>query len=155
MPVCVIAGNDTAICCFGLGELLSLVWNNFLSNAIQFTPAGGAITVRLFLEKRAPPNPGCTADNARFAKAGSRTPETQSFICVSVQDTGCGMDERTKAHVFDKFFQGDTSHAAQGNGLGLALAARVAAICGGTLSVESAPGTGSTFLFACPAQIGS
>ncbi len=103
------------------GELLSLVWNNFISNAIKFTPQGGKICVKL-----------------------ERLPEA---ICVSVQDSGCGMDEHTKAHVFEKFFQGDTSHATQGNGLGLALAARVAAICGGSIGVESESGTGSRFYF--------
>ncbi len=103
------------------GALLSLVWNNFLSNAIKFTQGGGKICVRLFQE--------------------------EDKICVSVQDSGCGMDEKTRAHVFDKFFQGDTSHATQGNGLGLALAARVASICGGKITVESEAGKGSTFYF--------
>ena len=112
--------------------LLGLVWNNFISNAIKFTPEGGTVAVRL-----------------------EQLPGQQDghgVIRVSVRDTGCGMDERTKAHVFEKFFQGDTSHAAQGNGLGLALAARAAAICGGSISVESAPGKGSTFVFDMPGK---
>ncbi|MBR1639201.1 MAG: HAMP domain-containing histidine kinase [Treponema sp.] len=104
------------------GELLSLVWNNFLSNAIKFTPEGGRILVSL-------------------------TRMEGDLIRISVKDSGCGMDEHTRNRVFEKFFQGDTSHATQGNGLGLALAARVAAICGGKIGVESEPGKGSEFYF--------
>lgn len=103
------------------GQLLSLIWNNFISNAIKFTPEGGKITVRL-------------------QRLGEQ-------IQVSVQDSGCGMDEKTKAHIFEKFYQGDTSHGTKGNGLGLALAARVADICKGKIRVESEMGQGSLFYF--------
>ncbi len=103
------------------GQLLSLIWNNFISNAIKFTPEGGKITVRL-------------------QRLGQQ-------LQVSVQDSGCGMDEKTKVHIFEKFYQGDTSHATKGNGLGLALAARVADICKGKIRVESELGHGSVFYF--------
>ncbi len=103
------------------GQLLSLIWNNFISNAIKFTPENGKITVRL-------------------QKLGE-------LIQVSVQDSGCGMDEKTQSHIFEKFYQGDTSHATKGNGLGLALAARVADICKGKIRVESHPEKGSVFYF--------
>ena len=94
---------------------------NFISNAIKFTPENGKITVRL-------------------QKLGE-------LIQVSVQDSGCGMDEKTMSHIFEKFYQGDTSHATKGNGLGLALAARVADICKGKIRVESHPEKGSVFYF--------
>lgn len=100
-------------------ELLSLVWINLLSNAIKFTPEGGTITLKL-------------EDEADCA-------------IVTVSDTGCGMDEKTKAHIFDKFYQGDTSHATEGNGLGLALVQRILQITGGALQVDSIPGQGSVF----------
>lgn len=100
-------------------ELLSLVWNNLFSNAVKFTADGGKIAVSL-------------------RKEGE-------YAVVNVTDTGCGMSSEVGAHIFEKFYQGDTSHAAQGNGLGLALVKRVIDITGGEISVESAIGKGSTF----------
>lgn len=100
-------------------ELLELVWNNLLSNAIKFTPPGGKITVRLRTEGE--------------------------MAVIDVSDTGCGIGADVGKHIFEKFYQGDSSHATQGNGLGLALVKRVADIVGGDISVESEPGLGSTF----------
>ena len=100
-------------------ELLSLVWNNLFSNAVKFTGAGGRISLRL---------------------------ETQGELAVvRVSDTGCGIPPEVGRHIFEKFYQGDPSHATQGNGLGLALVKRVAEIVGADISVESAVGVGSTF----------
>ena len=100
-------------------ELLSLVWNNLISNAVKFTPEGGTIGVSL--------------------KADEKN------VVVQVRDTGCGIDPETGKHIFEKFYQGDTSHATQGNGLGLALVKRVVDILQGEISVQSTPGQGSTF----------
>ena len=100
-------------------ELLSLVWNNLLSNAFKFTPAGGMVSLSM------------TA--------------TAHHAVVQVRDTGCGMSAETGAHIFEKFYQGDTSHAMRGNGLGLALVKRVVDIVHGEISVESELGAGTTF----------
>lgn len=98
---------------------LEIVWNNILSNAIKFTPSGGKISISL---KR------------RNDKA-----------VVKISDTGCGMDKETGKHIFDKFYQGDTSHAKEGNGLGLALVKKAIDVIGGEIAVESEPGKGTTF----------
>ena len=100
-------------------ELLSLVWNNLISNAVKFTPEGGTIGIRLR--------------------------EENGHVIVAVSDTGCGIKPEVGQHIFEKFYQGDTSHATQGNGLGLALVKRVVDILNGEISVQSAYGQGTTF----------
>lgn len=100
-------------------ELLALVWNNLFSNAFKFTPPEGKVTVSL------------RADN--------------EFATVIVSDTGCGMTSDVGEHIFEKFYQGDTSHSSQGNGLGLALVKKIIDILHGEITVESTVGLGTTF----------
>ncbi len=106
-------------------EMLALVWNNLISNAIKFTPDGGEITVRMRV--------------------------TDRFVTVEVQDNGVGMTDEVRRHVFEKFFQGDPSHGKSGYGVGLAIVSRVVELCHGKVEVESSLGKGSLFRVTLPA----
>ena len=105
-------------------EMLGIVWSNLISNAVKFTPDGGKITLSV-------------------KKLGN-------IAVVSVTDTGCGMDEETIKSIFRKFYQGDTSHATEGNGLGLALVRRIVDIHSGSIDVRSEKNNGSTFAVTLP-----
>ena len=119
-----LSGMADTAALFGFLFLLTLVWNNLFSNAVKFTDAGGSIHVSL------------------------RHTGTQAEVCVT--DTGCGMSPETGRHIFEKFYQGDTSHAMAGNGLGLALALRVLQLNDYKIEVESEPGRGSKFTVIIP-----
>ena len=86
-------------------EMLSHVWINLISNAIKFTPKGGKITFRL--------------------KSG------ENGKIFEIEDTGDGMSDAVKARIFEKFYQGDSSHATKGNGIGLNIVQRILTLAGG------------------------
>lgn len=100
-------------------NLLEIVFNNLISNAIKFTDKNGKITISL--------------------------KQNKTHAIIKVQDTGCGISKEVGEHIFDKFYQGDTTRSCEGNGLGLALVKKVIDIIGGEISVESKVGVGSTF----------
>lgn len=104
--------------------MLEIVWFNLLSNAIKFSEPGGKITMK------------------QTSELGS--------VTVSISDTGCGMDGETMKHIFDKFYQGDTSRSSEGNGLGLAITSKVVEKLGGKINVNSELGNGSTFTVVLP-----
>ena len=109
---------------YGCESLLTHVWSNLLGNAIKFSPDGGEIQLRLLDQKQC--------------------------VVVSVTDHGCGMTPEVQARIFEKFYQADTSHKAQGNGLGLSLVKRIVELSDGVIEVSSKPGEGSTFRVILP-----
>ena len=100
-------------------SLLEIVFSNLISNAVKFTEPGGRVSVSLT--------------------------ERDDRAIITVSDTGCGMSKEVGMRIFEKFYQGETSHSAEGNGLGLALVKRVIDILGGEISVSSELGKGSCF----------
>lgn len=106
--------------CLSDPSLLEIVWNNLLNNAIKFTEPGGTVGIKLAVVK-------------------------EEHILVTISDTGCGMAEETCRRIFDRFYQGDTSHAGEGNGLGLALVRRVLDLVDGDIQVESKVSVGTEF----------
>lgn len=101
----------------GEAYMVEQVWINLLSNAVKFTPRGGEIGVRLFVEGGLP--------------------------VVEISDNGIGIAEEDLPKIFDKYFQ--SSHDKDGNGLGLAVCKRVIGLCGGSISVQSKRGEGTRF----------
>ena len=120
LDACTVSGN---------ADYLAQLWLNLLDNAVKFSPHGGRVSLALY--------GGRTGEEGRTASAD------EAVIWIS--DEGCGMDSATMAHIFDRFYQGDSSHASKGSGLGLALCKRIAELHGGTVDVQSAPGKGAVF----------
>jgi signal transduction histidine kinase len=114
---------DSVICC-GNKELLAQVWQNLIGNAIKFVSDKG--NIRVLLRQK------------------------QNAIVVSVVDNGPGMSKEVMGRIYEKFYQGDTSRASSGNGLGLTLAKRIVDLHGGTISVSSKEGKGTTFTVSLP-----
>lgn len=108
----------------GDADLLQQVWINLFSNAIKFSPQGGEISIEV--------------------------KQKGDFAIVRVLDEGCGMDEHTLNHIYDQFYQGDSSHITEGNGLGLSIVQRIVQLCEGEISVYSRPDEGSTFTVKLP-----
>lgn len=104
--------------------LLKQVWINLLDNGIKFSPELGKLSISL------------------HKKDGT--------VIFKVQDHGPGMDLATADLIFTKFYQGDTSHQSEGNGLGLALVKKIVELHHGAVTVESSTGKGSTFIVVLP-----
>ncbi len=98
---------------------LELIFNNLISNAIKFTDNKGHINITLKAQNE--------------------------YVVFTVKDDGLGMNKEVGAHIFEKFYQGDTSHSIEGNGLGLPLVKKVIDVMGGEIDVESEECKGSKF----------
>lgn len=108
----------------GEESLLLHVWLNLIGNALKFTSYKGRLAVSLKKEKNA--------------------------AVVRISDDGIGMTEETKKHIFEKFYQGDSSHRGQGNGLGLALCDQIIKLAGGKIECQSELNKGTTFTVTLP-----
>ena len=109
---------------YGNKNVLHHVWSNLLSNAIKFSPNGGTIKMRLYKENEK--------------------------IVFLIEDNGPGLSEEAKKHLFDKFYQADTSHKEEGNGLGLALVKKILSLCDGEISAENMKDGGCRFTVTLP-----
>ena len=109
---------------YGSEALLAQVWSNLLDNAIRYSPRAGTIQVHLH--------------------------SAQAYVLVSVSDHGEGMSQEVCKHIFEKFYQGDPSRQAEGNGLGLALVKRIVELSRGDVSVHSQVGAGAVFSVRLP-----
>ena len=111
---------------FGDESLTFHIFNNIIDNAIKFDPVGAELKIRL-------------AKNDRE-------------IVFSVEDRGPGIPEEAMAHIFDKFYQTDSSHKAEGNGLGLPLVKRITDLLGGCVKAENREGGGCRFTVILPIE---
>lgn len=105
-------------------EIMQHLWINLLNNSIKFTPEGGEIKIKLY--------------------------EKNSSIVAIIQDNGIGMDEETKNRIFEKYYQGDTSHHTKGLGIGLSICNRIITLCNGSITVQSKLNEGSQFTITLP-----
>jgi len=108
----------------GNEEMMSHVWVNLISNAVKFSPPRGRLEL------------SCLRRDSR--------------VIVTIRDNGPGMDAATQARIFEKFYQGDSAHATEGNGLGMPLVKRIVDLCGGTIHIQSAPSQGTSFTVTLP-----
>ena len=97
--------------------LLEIVWNNLLQNAVKFNNDGGLLKIELVSKN--------------------------NDAVVTVTDNGCGMEPFVVEHIFEKFYQGDTSRSGNGNGLGMALVKKVVDLHNGVIKVESSTDVGT------------
>jgi len=109
---------------YGNPEYMEQVWLNLIGNAIKFTPEHGEVAIR-----------GIAGENE---------------VTVSVGDSGPGMDEETRAHVFDKYYQGSSGKKLGGNGIGLSIVHRIVTLCAGSIEITSEVSQGSTFTVTLP-----
>jgi len=103
----------------GNEPMMRHVWDNLISNAIKFSPSGGAVKIHLVKKLKK--------------------------LIFTVEDQGPGLSEEAQKHIFDKFYQADASHKQEGNGLGLALVKRILTIEKGQITAENIPEGGCRF----------
>ena len=111
---------------YGSESLSHQIWTNLINNAIKYSKENGLI--KISIQKR------------------------EKSILTIIEDNGIGMDENTKNHMFDKFFQADRSHKSEGNGLGLSLVKKIVSLFNGKIIVKSKLNEGTTFFVLLPLE---
>lgn len=114
-----VEGDFDKIDFYGNEDVVSHIWDNLIKNAVKCTDRGGSIY--------------CSAK------------EEDGYVVVVIRDSGCGMSEKTMEHIFDKFYQADSSRNSTGNGLGLSIVKRLVDLCNGTITVQSELQHGTQF----------
>ena len=116
------------------------VLRNLISNALQFTPPGGSVTI------------SARIINEAGHRASTITGQSQRLVEVQVQDTGCGIALEHQQRIFERFYQVPPANPGRssGQGLGLTIVKMIVELHGGQVRVESVPGRGSTFWFTLP-----
>lgn len=109
---------------YGNPDIIRQIWTNIIGNAIKYSNKGS--TIKISIE------------------------ENSSFLRVLVSDEGIGMSESTKEHIFEKFYQGDTTRKSEGNGLGLAIVNRIVKLLDGAISIDSEKDVGTTVIVSLP-----
>ena len=104
---------------FGNEALMGHVWSNLLSNAVKFSPQGGSVKIGLT--------------------------QQEDKITMWIEDDGPGIPEDAMGHIFNRFYQADSSHKQEGNGLGLALVDKILQLENGTIEVQNCPEGGCRF----------
>jgi len=92
-------------------EMVKQIWVNVLSNAINYSQLGGQLKVE------------CRRDG--------------DFAKIRIRDYGAGMPDKVRERIYEKFYQGDASHGASGNGLGMAIVKRIVDLCNGKIVIKS------------------
>ncbi|MDO4961795.1 MAG: HAMP domain-containing sensor histidine kinase [Eubacteriales bacterium] len=151
----------------GNRELMQQLWINLIGNAVKYTPSHGEISISLKVENMglgetgekmagaaraagAELGPGAVRAVDAAVAAVSEMDTGRSMAVVTISDNGIGMDEETKKHLFEPYYQADGSHSMSGMGLGLAIVHHIVLLCEGSIDVESNPGEGSTFTVRLP-----
>lgn len=116
--------NMDDIVWYGPESLMHHVWSNLIGNAIKFGPEGG--TIRLTLN------------------------QTDGRLVFAIEDEGEGIPEEERQRIFNKFYQLDSSHKQEGNGLGLSLAKQIVHTCNGEIQVENRAEGGCRFVVTLP-----
>ena len=116
--------DDFSFSYYGNEELMEQIWINLIGNAVKFTPGNGTISIWQEI--------------------------TDKQLKIHIKDSGGGMSVETQKHIFDKYYQNDTTSIVKGNGIGLSIVKRITELCGGKVTVSSKLNEGSTFTVSLP-----